>query len=242
MFNLPSSPTINLCYLRNLWFLLPPTINLCNLCNLWFLFPIFNLCNLCNLWLFFPRKNLYLCTNKFTVMPSRILVSYIVDLILLFFSFVLMAIYKEGTPNYLSYRYLTGFGVLIASWSIFSFYFRKYRFKRKYKLGRILKNIFLSNIATLSTLAIFMIALSVSGYSRLMFFGTVGICTFFEIILANLYFLLIHTRGIRTDLYNPPPKAYEIRKAKEGINYRDISLSSDIVREAVVNECGEEAL
>ena len=174
-------------------------------------------------------------------MPSRILVSYIVDLILLFFSFVLMAIYKGETPNYLSYRYLTGFGVLIASWSIFSFYFRKYRFKRKYKLGRILKNILFSNLATLSTLAIFMIALSVSGYSRLMFFGTVGICTFFEIILANLYFLLIHTRGVRTDLYNPPPKAYELRKAKEAINFRDVSISSDMIREAVVNECGEEA-
>ncbi len=86
-----------------------------------------------------------------------------------------------------------------------------------------------------------MFALNVSGYSRLMFFGTVTICTVLELLLANLYFFLIHTRDNRTDLYNPPPRAYEIRKANEAINFRDISLSNDIVREALVSECGDEA-
>ncbi len=166
---------------------------------------------------------------------------YIFDLILLAVSFLVMAIFKEGTPNYLTARYLTGFGVLLVSWTAFSLYFKKYRFKLKYRLGRIIKNILYPNLATLSVLALSMLAFNISGYSRMMFFGTVAICTFFELVIANLYFLLIHTRETRTDLFNPPPKAYEIRKANEAINFREISLSSNTVKEAVVNECGGEA-
>ena len=152
-----------------------------------------------------------------------------------------MAYFKPGTSSYLSSNYFIGFGILLLSWILFSIYFKKYQFKRKYSLDKVFRYIILSNLAALSLVAIFIIAFSITGYSRLMFFGTAGIATIIEIILANFYYLLIHTRNGATDLYNPPPKAYEIRKSKEAINYRDISLSAEQIREAIVIECGEPA-
>ena len=149
-------------------------------------------------------------------MQGRILIIYSVDLVLLFISFLIMAVIKEGTPNYLSYRYLTGFGVLIVSWTIFSFYFKKYRFKQKYGLNRIIKNILLANIGSISILAMFMIAFNVSGYSRLIFFGTAIIGTAFELVLGNLYFFLIHTRDTHTDLYNPPAESLRDPESGKG--------------------------
>ncbi|HYW94306.1 MAG TPA: hypothetical protein VE870_01820, partial [Bacteroidales bacterium] len=174
-------------------------------------------------------------------MPARILSVYFIDMVLLFVSFLIMAIYKESTPQYLSYRYFAGFGVLIASWTIFSAYFKKYRIKKKYSHGRIMRHILLSNTASVSTLAVFILALDISGFSRLMLFGTVAVCTILELVLASLYFFLIHTTNSHTDIYNPPPKPLDIKKATMAVNFRDISLSADVVRESVNDEFGDEA-
>jgi len=165
----------------------------------------------------------------------------IVDIVILIFSFFLMAYYKPATSSYLTLNYFIGFGILLSGWISTSLYFKKYNFKRKFRFIKIFKNLILSNLAALSIMAIFIIAFDITGYSRLMFFGTVLIATALEIILGNLYFLLIHTRNGATDLYNPPPKAHDIKKTKQAINYRDISLSAEIIRDAVVMECGEKA-
>lgn len=172
---------------------------------------------------------------------ARIFRMLIVDAIILIVAFLIMVAYKPGTSNYLSWRYLTGLGILILTWILASLYFKKYRFKKKYRFDKITRQILISNMFSVSTIAIFVILFRVSGYSRLVFFGTVGVATILELIVANLYYLLIHTRNTQTDLYNPPPKAYDLRKATRAINYADISLSADYVKEAIVGECGENA-
>ncbi|MFW5820301.1 MAG: sugar transferase [Bacteroidota bacterium] len=169
---------------------------------------------------------------------AKIFRMVIIDAIILILSFLLMVSYKPGTPNYLSWRYLTGLGILLITWIIASLYFKKYRFKKKYRFDRITRQILLSNMFSVSAIAIFVILFEASGYSRLVFFGTAGIATVFEIFVANLYYLLIHTTNNKTDIYNPPPKAYDLKKATMAVNYADISLSSDYVKEAIVSECG----
>ena len=104
-----------------------------------------------------------------------------------------------------------------------------------------MRSILLSNMGALSAVAMFILAFNVSGYSRLVFFGTVGVATLLELIIGSFYYFLIHTRETATDLYNPPPRNHEIRKANMAINYRDISLSADYVSEAVISTCGEAA-
>ncbi len=172
---------------------------------------------------------------------SRVFRMVIVDAIILILSFLLVVTYKPGTANYLSWRYLTGLGILMVTWLAASLYFKKYRFRKKYSFDRISRQIVLSNMFSVAVISIFVIILEVSGYSRLVFFGTAAVATLFEIITANLYFLLIHTKNNKTDLYNPPPKAYELKKAGEAINYADISLSANYVKEAIISECGEKA-
>jgi lipopolysaccharide/colanic/teichoic acid biosynthesis glycosyltransferase len=152
-----------------------------------------------------------------------------------------MAFFKPGTSSYLSLNYFIGFGILLSIWILSSVYFKKYYFRRKHKLIKVFRGIILSNLAALSIVAVFIIAFNISGYSRLMFFGTTGIATVIELFLANLYFLLIHTRNGASDLYNPPPNAYEIKKSKQAINYRDISLSAEVIKEAIIFECGKRA-
>ncbi|MGC9343705.1 MAG: hypothetical protein ACP5E3_13460, partial [Bacteroidales bacterium] len=165
----------------------------------------------------------------------------VVDVLLLTLSFLIMAAIKPGTPNYLSGKYLLAFGVLGATWILFSLYFRKYIFKKKLKLSKIFRRIFNSNVIAVAVLSFVIIIFEITYFSRLVFFGTVGIATLLELVLANLYYLLIHTQNGKTDLINPPPKAHELKKAGQAINYRDISLSENYVQEAIEGECGEKA-
>jgi hypothetical protein len=172
---------------------------------------------------------------------ARITWILIFDLLILFLSFLIMAAYKPGTPNYLNWHYFAGLGFLIIAWLSASVYFKKYSFKKKVKLEKIIRRIILSNIFAVSVLSIFMMIFSITNYSRLVFFGTAGIATVLEIFISNLYYLLIHTRNGKTDLFNPPPNASDLKKAGKAIDYRDISLDDDYIRQAIVNERGEDA-
>lgn len=172
---------------------------------------------------------------------TRVVWIFTLDILILILSFLIMAAYKPGTPNYLSWRYLTGFGILVFTWLIFSGYFKKYVFKKKVSLNKILRRILISNLFSISILSVFMMAFSVTSYSRLVFFGTAAIATILEIFLANLYYLLIHTSNGKTDLLNPPPRAYELKKAGEAINYSDVSVSENYISEAITGECGDKA-
>lgn len=174
-------------------------------------------------------------------MNTRALTMLIVDLFFLLVAFLVMVAYKPGSMNYLSIRYLAGFGVLLFAWAGTSIYFKKFSFKKKNTLTTMINRIVISNLAALSVVSVFIISFNLTGYSRLMIFGTVGIATILEIFFGNLYFLLIHTRNGRTDLINPPPKNYELRQAREGVNFRDHLTSNEAIKNALLQEIGDEA-
>ncbi len=171
---------------------------------------------------------------------ARITWILVFDIVILIISFLIMAATKPVTSSYLSLKYISGFGIFLATWLSASVYFKKYSFKKKVKLEKIIRRIILSNIFSVSVLSVIIMVFSITGFSRLVFFGTAGLATILEIFIANLYYLLIHTRNGKTDLYNPPPRASDLRKAGKAIDYRDISLDDDYIRQAIVNERGEE--
>lgn len=175
-------------------------------------------------------------------MNIRALSMLIVDQIILILAFLFMVAYKPGSINYLSDQYLLGFGLLFLSWAVTSIYFKKFSFEKKHTLVILINRIIIADIAALSVLSIFIIAFNITGYSRLVFFGTVGIAVVAEVFLGNLYFLLIHTRNGRTDLINPPPNLSDMKKAKMAINYKDIAPSIEAIRNVINQECGEVAL
>jgi hypothetical protein len=106
----------------------------------------------------------------------------------------------------------------------------------------LIKRIILSDFAALSVVSIFIMAFTISGYSRLIIFGTVGIAAITEILLGNLYFLLIHTINGRTDLINPEPRKSDLKQASMASVYRERMISDDAIKNAVLEECGREGL
>lgn len=163
------------------------------------------------------------------------------DILFLFIAFLLMAAYKPSTANYLDIQYFIGFSVLLGSWIFSGIYFKKYIYKKKNSLPRIIRRILASNIMATSFVALIILSFDISGYSRTVFFGTVSITTLANLIFGNLYFYLLHTRNGATDIINPPPRAQDIRRIQKSINYRDITLSDSVIREAIIDECGLEA-
>ncbi len=166
---------------------------------------------------------------------------FIVDLVILIISFLIMAVWKPATPNYLSLRYILGLGILLVSWILFSLYFKKYTLKQKYTLGRILRRLLLSNLAALSSIAVFMVFFTITGYSRTILFGTVGFATLMEVLSAYLYFYLIHTRDEATDLFNPIPPEEVFDPSAQPVAFHEMVASGEMVLEAVTNECGPNA-
>lgn len=175
-------------------------------------------------------------------MNKRTLTILLLDQFILMLAFLFMVAYKPGSLNYLTSRYFIGFGLLFFSWAITSIYFKKYSFKKKHTLTLLIKRILLSDFAALSVVSIFIMAFNISGYSRLIIFGTVGIAAITEIILGNLYFLLIHTINGRTDLINPEPGKSELHKANIASVYRESMISDEAIKNAILEECGEEGL
>jgi hypothetical protein len=168
---------------------------------------------------------------------ARGLVIYFVDLLILVVSFLLVALQKPVAANYLRGDYLRAFVLLVLIWSFSSFYFKKYYFKKRQRIDKVIRKILISNFCSLSALLVFIVLFMLSGYSRLMLFGTVGLATFFELIVANLYQSLITTRS-RDELINPPASRSEIRIARMARDFRHFSIDSEVVKHAVSEESG----
>ncbi|MFP4367442.1 MAG: hypothetical protein ACLFQA_10145 [Bacteroidales bacterium] len=179
-------------------------------------------------------------TSFFGSMQKRRLIILIVDLVILSGSFLLMALYKPATANYLSREYLTAFAWLLGAWSLSSIYFKKYNFRKKHRVERIVRSILISNFFALGAILVLITLLWYSGFSRLMLFGTIGLATLTELVAASFYQSLIRTKtrnGINP--WNPPAKPSEILKARAAKNFRDHRLKSDVIKNAVQQECGD---
>ncbi len=165
-------------------------------------------------------------------------VIYLIDLMILTGSFLLVALYKPAPARYLSDEYLIAFGALVVAWSAASFYFKKYSFKKKGSVERLVRAILVSNFVSMGVILVLIVLFWVSGYSRLMLFGTIGLATLLELITGNLYYSLINTTTIRQDVVNPPIKSWEIKTARNARDFKKSTLSSDMVKMAVSKECG----
>lgn len=166
-------------------------------------------------------------------------VVYLVDMLILTGSFLLVALYKPATARYLSDEYLYAFGGLAVVWTISSFYFKKYSFRKKHGVDRLVRVILLSNFVSLGSILIFFTLFWISGYSRLMLFGTVTLATLLELFAGNLYSSLIRTKTIDGhDPHNPPPHSWEIAEARSAADYSEYRVSTGEIRTAVEQECG----
>ena len=186
------------------------------------------------------RRSLLVHLAEISFIQRRKLIIFFIDLLILTGSFLVVALYKPSTASYLSNDYLVAFGVLLVVWSASSFYFKKYTFKKKHRIELLVRNVLLSNFMSTGVILVFIAFLLVTGYSRLMLFGTIGLATILELVTGNLYHLLIKTKanGHNHDLINPPASAWEIENARTAKSFKDITLCSEVVKQAVEEECG----
>lgn len=171
-------------------------------------------------------------------MQKRTSIIFIIDLVLLTGSFLLMALYKPATARYLSDDYLIAFASLAVVWSAASFYFKKFSFRKKHTIERFVRAVLLSNFVSIGVLLVFITLFWISGYSRLMLFGTIGLATLLELVIGNIYFSLIKTRTITWDVKSPPVKPSEIKAARDAVSFSDHTFASEEVKRAVEEECG----
>ncbi len=169
------------------------------------------------------------------------LVIYLADLVILSAAFLLSALYKPQTANYISGDYLVAFGLLTITWTCSSFYFRKFDFGKKIKMKWLVGRILMSNFVSLGIILVIITLMWYSGFSRIMLFGTVGLATLLELLAGNLYHSLIQTKPLNGyNTLNPPAKAFELQKARVARRFPKSTPGSDIIRDAVVGECGEQ--
>jgi lipopolysaccharide/colanic/teichoic acid biosynthesis glycosyltransferase len=165
---------------------------------------------------------------------------FAVDLAILSGSFLLAALYKPATANYLSGEYLTAFFVLLASWSFSSFYFRKYNIREKHQSLHFIRSILLSNFVALGSMLVVITLFWHAGYSRVMLFGTIGLATMIELFTGSIYRSLLQTTSMNGyDLFIPPARSSEIRQALVARNFPESTLESEIIKKAVAEECGK---
>ena len=174
-------------------------------------------------------------------MPRKSVIIFILDLLALIFAFMLMVAYKPGSRNYLSATYLLGFSFLMVIWITSSLFFKKFEISKELPWFSILKKIVFSNFFSLALISLILVTLQQSGYSRLILFGTIAITTVAELIFSNFHYFLIHTRGDATDITNPPLKSADYRKAQKSIDYKEVHVDPEAIRDSINEEVGNDA-
>lgn len=167
----------------------------------------------------------------------------IVDLIILSGSYVFMAGLKPVMVSYLSPRYLVGFGITVFLWISSSFYFKKYNISRKEKPAFLFRNIINPNLVALAFVAFIIYAFNTTFYSRMMVFGTVGVATLVEMMFFSLYTYLLVSQeyDAATAFLEKPPTPLDKKKLKEAVMHSELHVDPAVLREAITEECGEQA-
>jgi len=118
----------------------------------------------------------------------RILIPVILDIAVVFLSFLLALWLKPGPGAGYFSIYLFSLCVFLFTWVCFSALLGKYRGLVSENLKDVLTPILTSHLAALGAVAFLMYLFRSSAYSRFVVFGTILIASFLEIILANLYY------------------------------------------------------
>ncbi len=178
---------------------------------------------------------------------QRTLVPVILDILVVFLSFLLALWFKPGPVAGYFNNYLFSLCVFLLTWIVSSAILGKYRNLKKGNLKEVLLPVLTSHLAALGTVAILMYLFRSSSYSRFIVFGTILIATVAEIILANLYYYIR-----RSVVYNQPTereyRGMGITEAATRLHVlpeEDTDLEepevSEYIRNTILEESGEEA-
>ena len=174
-----------------------------------------------------------------------------VDLLLVTFSFLLIAWIRPGSVSSYFSRYYISLIIFLAIWIGSSILFKKYNPLRKPSFGNVALPIIISNLVVAGSIALLMYFFRTTYYSRSLVFGTILLASFFEFLFSSLYFFL----KIAIEYQNPPDNEYLALRAQHlnGNNHNaeviesmpdngKVTELSREIRQPIIEECGEEGL
>lgn len=184
-------------------------------------------------------------------MLKKGLIFFVIDLLLVTFSFLLITWIRPGSVGSYFSRYYLSFIIFIVIWIGSSIPFKKYAPLRSPTFKNVILPIVISNLVALSTISVLMYFFRTTYYSRTIVLGTILFASFFEFLFSSLYFFL----KIAIEYQNPPDNEYLALRAQQlngNSNHADIfeampengktiELSREL-RKPIIDECGEEGL
>lgn len=184
-------------------------------------------------------------------MLKKGLIFFVIDLLLVTFSFLLITWIRPGSVGSYFSRYYLSFIIFIVIWIGSSIPFKKYAPLRSPTFKNVILPIVISNLVALGTISVLMYFFRTTYYSRTIVLGTILLASFFEFLFSSLYFFL----KIAIEYQNPPDNEYLALRAQQlngNSNHADIfeampengkaiELSGEL-RKPIIDECGEEGL
>lgn len=163
-------------------------------------------------------------------------VLWIIDLLILVIAFLFIAKLKPATVRIYLPRYSDPFYVFVAIWSVVSLITGKYFLIRKLRRKDYLIMILLSNAAITGIVSFSVYFLGFYNYSRLIVFGTIGLATALEFLLASAYtyYLKLNRKGFYYEgepsgrLLEPLKTRKERKQAKEEAEHLKIDSDSEL--------------
>jgi lipopolysaccharide/colanic/teichoic acid biosynthesis glycosyltransferase len=119
---------------------------------------------------------------------KRKIILLVIDLIIIFLSFLLFAWIKPATVRIYLPTYFPPFLFFSFVWIAVSLIISKYDFHKARKPKDVLIPVIIANLTILAVITTLMYSFGAFNYSRLIVFGTILLSTILEIIFAYLYF------------------------------------------------------
>jgi len=125
---------------------------------------------------------------------KKILAGLLIDLIILFTSFLVCIWIKPGDGTIFYFKsYATEFIVFVLIWFIFSGFFGKYNIAGKQEQPRFIKSIIFCNIIIFLFISSIIYLFQAFYFSRFIVLGTIGVASFAELISGYFYFMFDKT-------------------------------------------------
>jgi len=178
---------------------------------------------------------------------QRVILSVMVDITVVFVSFILVLWLKPGAGMLYFSDYLAALGIFIMIWVGLSAVLGKYRRIQSNKLKDLLVPVVLSGLASLGAVAILMYLFRAEGYSRFIVFGTIAVATLFDLILSNMVYYVRRSvvigesvereyRGLgRTE---DAARLHVLPEMETGLEESEVK---EYIRSTILEESGEEA-
>ena len=181
-------------------------------------------------------------------MKKKTIYYIVIDIIIVFASFLLCIWLKPGTKSYYLPNYLSAIIIFVFIWLFVSIIFKKYNFHDHTKLKQIITPVLTSNFTILAIASIIIYTFQTFHFSRLIFFGTLLVASIIELLLGNFYYFVRNSNTLieASELKNYFKKTadkYLLNKINQTLGVEITEKKKPVdpnIKNAIIKESGEQ--